>query len=379
MTQAASSSNKQKSGLGASLRGIIPRNKRRESEQKQPLEQRLAYRDELIERLASKEKDASDLHQQIARLRVSQGQARTEVAGFEASMQREARNGGEARSKARHDAAKAELRSLSARIADRESRFDSTHKEIESLRREIQDISQGASIDEVKAHLEALADQRATVDHLEELVRDMQARPAPEDFGDDELDALQQAREELLADIALGTAKQDELVALDGQIAEILDDSEGHQADAMSRVRDYRQTLNGLTHRLSVAKGRYDELANKTPEVIEQLLIARAGSVYEEYRRQAGALMESFHQLQGLQRLLSAAVPESQVSLLTSCWPLLFIPAAGSSLTAGQEIEHLYRGKDERQEGILEEDRQRAFSELAALGVEKIFESDGEV
>lgn len=377
MAKAASSSSKPKSGLGASLRGIIPRNRERKPEQKESLEQRLEYRDGLVERLASKEKEAGDLRDQLARLRISQRNARDEVSGWKATVAQETRGGGQAHSKPRLDAAEAELRSVTARIEDRESRFQAVREEIEDPRQQIQLISQGASVEEVKAHLSALVDQEAQIAHLEGLIGDMEARSVPDDFGDGELDALQQSREDLLADIAAGIAQRDELEALDAQIAEILDDTEGQQAEALSEVRDHRQTVAGLERRLSAAKARHAELSAHTPKVIEQLLIARAAGVYQQYRRQAEALMESYHQLQGLQELLVSAVPQSKVRLLSPRWPNLFIPSVGASVEHGQEAEHLCSGREERQKGILLEDAERALSGLAVVGVSELFGRGG--
>ncbi|MCG6659303.1 hypothetical protein HOP52_16210 [Halomonas campisalis] len=340
-----------KNVLGKALSSLMPKTRKSvDSISQAPLslKERLAYRIELKEQLASTELEAGRVHERINQQCIKQRQVHDELAGLTARAESSSR-GSYPGLEGQLKAAKAELSRLKERITTDKHHRQQLHGEIGALRQGIQQLSQGAALEEVREHQKALQAAEAEMVRFEALVRDAQAAPTLERTDDDALDALQQTREDLLADIATGEAKPEELAALDAEIQEILSDSDGHQASALSQERNNAQTLAGLKRRLSAVQARLEALKAQTPEVIEQLLIARAEAAAEEYLAHAQALQLSCRQLQGIAELLTSAVPgASKAQLLSGGWPLLMIPTL--PLQALREANHTDAGRDiERQ------------------------------
>lgn len=354
-----------KAGLGEYLRSILPQVKRKHPEQQHALELRLARRNQLVQQLSNKKQEASGIGDELNRLRFALNVARGSARGWETAQGENAKH--------RLTAADADQERLTAQIEEEEARLSVARDEIEGLQKSIQDATQGASVDEVKAYLSVLQAQLSQIAQLEGLIRESESQVSPVDSGEEELAALQQAREDLLADIAAGNAKREQLDALDAQVSEILSSNAGQQAEAKTKERDHLQTLAGLRRRLSAAQDRHAELLNQNPAVIEQLLIAQAASVYEHYVATAEALMTSFHQLQGLQEVLMVAVPESRVRLLSPAWPRLLIPSASGSVSPNHAGEHLYIGSEACHKEVIRVDRQRALAALTDAGVAETF------
>lgn len=367
MVRATSSSSKSKNGLIEYLRGITSRNKDSKPDKGGVLEQRFAHVDALSEQLANKQAEANEAAQRLGELRSELQDARNTVDGYRVRAS-------DANSKSRLDAAESELNRVVADIEPQEERLNSLRSEIENLHNKIQSLSQGASIDDVKAYLSTLIEQRALVTHLEELVRNTEASQAPNSVDAEELSAFQQAREELLADIAAGAAKPEDLEALDAQAEGFLSESAGRQEEAQNAARNHQQTLAGLTRRLAAAKERYAELVGRMPQVIEQLLIARAADTYEQYKAASEALMTSYRRLQGLQEVLAVAVPQSKIRLLSPRWPSLFIPSVGEVVAPNHGADHLHSGQSACQVKALQEDRQQVLKELVSNGISELFE-----
>jgi len=371
-----------KTVLGKALTSLIPSFKKTSDSTDQStlsLKERLAYRSELKEQLTSAEHEAGQVRGRTSRQQIKLRQVRDELSGLKA---REKGGSGNAYPGLEEQikAAETELDSLIEGISADELRLQALHSEIGALRNGIQQISQGAAVDEVKEHLQALQAAEDEVARFEALVRNAQAVPVQERPEDDALDALQLAREDLLADIAAGVASRNELAALDAEIQEILSDSDGHQATALGQERDNAQALAGLKRRLSAAQARRDALIAQSPEVIEQLLIARAEAVAEEYLANAQALQLSCRQLQGIAELLTSAVPgASKTQVLSGEWSRLMIPTL--PLQALREAQHTVAGNEvlySNLEIVSSEARHQARQEqlelLEALGLAALFQ-----
>lgn len=377
MVRATSSSNIPKQGFIEYLRGIASRNKDRKPEKENALVRLFAHQDVLSEQLANKQAEANAATQQLSQLRSELQSARNTVDGYRLRVSKEESGLSDFKdpnSKHQLESARAELNRAIANLEAEEEHLDSLRRKIEGLRREIQSCGHGAEIGDVKAYLAALAEQRTLIAHLDELVRNVEASPASDDVDAEELSAFQRAREELLADIAAGLAKPEDLEALDARAEGFLNESAGRQTEAQNAARNHQQTLAGLTRRLSVAQARYDELAGRMPQVIEQLLIAQAAAAYEQYKAAAETLMASFQHLQGLQEVLSASVPHSKVRLLSPQWAGLFIPSVSDFVATNQGSDCLYGGQAACQINALQEAHRQALVGLAEEGLAELFE-----
>lgn len=363
--------------LAETLSGLMP--KKASASSSLPLRARLARKTELVGRLSSKQQEANRAHQRIASGRVKQHQARDEAMALKATVERE-RSGNETpRSEGRLKAAEAALRSIGERVSADEHRLLELQGDIDNLRHEIQQLSQGAALEEVQEHLVALTVADEQVARFETLILDAQAAPAPDRSDDQELDTLQQAREDLLADIAAGDTSVDELASLDVQIQEILNDSDGHQARTLGKERDDAQTLAGLKRRLSAVQGQRDSLRQQTPAVIEQLLIGRAEATAQEYLQHAQALQLCHQRMQGIADLLTSAVPGTQVRLLSDQWQGLLIPSAplhafddASHHDAGRGV--LFSAREACHRGELKDAGSEQLEQLGAMGLSELFQ-----
>ncbi|MBZ0330855.1 hypothetical protein KZO25_11070 [Halomonas sp. ANAO-440] len=371
---------KPKRTLGETLAGLVPTSGKKNPQQKNlGLQDRLAARDKLHKQLESAEHEAGRLRDHVNRLRIKQQQARDAVGSWKATVTRGSGADREPRSAHRLKAAEAELQDISQRLAADEHQLLALQNQAKSMREQIDAMSQGATLDEVKQHLETLNSAEAEVERFEALIRTAEAEAEPATGNDEALDALQQAREDLLADIAAGDAKPKELEALDAEIREILEDGDGSQASALGQERDNAQTLAGLKRRLSAAQAHRDALAAQTPEVVEQMLIARAEAISKDYVKHAQALQLSYRQLQGVVELLTSAVSGTQVRLLSDQWPNLLIPSLPlrafdtvSQCDAGRGV--LFTGRQVRGADEVAQARTDELQQLDALGVGRLFQ-----
>lgn len=373
---------KPKRTLGQTLAGLLPTAGKSDARSEVlDLRGRLSTRAELKAQLKSIEQEAHHLSHRINQLRSKQRQARDAVDGWQAALNRENPNpvDGKRQSEPKLEAAKIELQGATHRLTRDENKLLALRNRADELREQIAEMSQGATLDEAKEHLEALNRAEAEVERFEALIRDAAASAGPVGDEDEALDALQQAREDLLADIAAGDAQPKELEALDAEIQEILEDSDGSQASAFGQERDTAQTLAGLKRRLSAITRHRDDLRQQTGEVIEQLLIARAEAISEDYVKHAQALQLCYGQLQAVAELLTSAVPGTQVRLLSEQWPNLMIPSL--SLKAFRDVAEpdagrgvLFAGRQARSPDERAKAHAAELSQLDALGVGGLFQ-----
>lgn len=379
-TTETANTDKPKRKLGDALGGLMPKKAPASTTPSLPLNERLARQQVIAKELPSLEQQASRVHQRIASARVKQNHARDRVTSLQATVERESTGKGEPQSKGRLKAAEEELQSINQRVTAHEHHLLELQSDINTLNGEMETlIDQGASEEEVREHLRALKHAEAEVARLEALIRDIQSTTSPDRSSDQELDALQQAREDLLADIAAGDAKADELEALDAEIQEILEDGDGSQATALGQERDNAQTLAGLKRRLSAVKSNRDALQQQTPAVIEWLLIAQGEGLAREYRQHAEALMACYRRIQGVADVLTSAVPQTQVRLLPETWSLLMIP--GLPLHAFDGADHHDAGRslfflasEARNRGELKAASAEHLEKLREMGLGELFE-----
>lgn len=372
---------KPKRTLGQTLAGLLPTAGKSDARSEVlDLRGRLSTRADLKAQLKSIEQEASHLSDRINRQRVQQRNARDAVQSWEATVKRENGADGPRQSEPKLEAAKIELQGATHRLTRDENKLLALRNRADELRGQIAEMSQGATLDEAREHLEALNKAEAEVERFEALIRDAAASAGPVGDEDEALDALQQAREDLLADIAAGDAQPKELEALDAEIQEILEDSDGSQTTAFGQERDTAQTLAGLKRRLSAITRHRNDLRQQTGEVIEQLLIARAEAISEDYVKHAQALQLCYGQIQGVAELLTAAVPGTQVRLLSEQWPNLMIPSL--SLKAFQDVADpdagrgvLFAGRQARSPNERAKAQAAELSQLDALGVGGLFKS----
>lgn len=291
------------------------------------LEARLSERNDVKNQLAGLQSERGRLKENINRQYTQLRQAREKAEGYKAAVARENSPDGPSYSHQSLKAAEQEISRLQKSIEEGDHRLNELDSQAATLQQRIEALSTGSSEQDVKAHLQALNKAREELQRLDELIQSTQATSHFDDSHDETLEALQSAREDVLADIATGDAKPELLHQLDAQIEEMLSDSDGSQVDAITQERNKHQTLAGLERRRSAIQARYDQLKAQSAEVTEQLVIARVEALSEDYLKHAQALQQSYQQIQGIVGLLTSAVPDTKVRLLPVQWASAMIPA----------------------------------------------------
>lgn len=291
------------------------------------LESRLSERNDIKSQLAGLQNERSRLNDNRNRQYIQLQQARDKARGFKAAVARENSSDGPSHSQQNLKAAEQEISSLQETIEKTDRRLHELDSQTATLQQRIKALSTGTSEQDVKAHLQALNTAHDELQRLDELIVSNQAISHFDEYRDEALEALQSAREDVLAEIATGDAKPESLKQIDAQIEDLLTDSDGSHVNAIHQERNKQQTLAGLERRRSAIQARYDQLKAQLTEVIEQLVIARVEALSEEYLKHAKALQESYRHIQGMVELLTSAVPDTKVQLLPVQWANVMIPA----------------------------------------------------
>lgn len=111
-------------------------------------------------------------------------------------------------------------------------------------------------------------------------------------------------REKLMAEIALGTASEDALKALDKQIAEDEQTVKSASITAKPLIDKARTIRAGLNSMLDSAKEKLQQLENKSIAIRRQFLIQEAEKTAAEYVANAQNLKANYLRLRGLEILI---------------------------------------------------------------------------
>jgi len=194
---------------------------------------------------------------------------------------------------------------------------------------------QATSVAEVLAHQDAIAasgdEERrlmAVIDTQRRIIDETRASLIEPPSRDGE-------RAELLAEIALGHKRQDDLEALETQVIERRQDFENACAEASPIIQRAQQTIDGLQHKVAGVKEHLAQLRAKTPEVLRQYMVGEAERVAAEYAEHAKAVKNGFLAMYGIEQLLYVITGKSPNILRDRD---LVIPAA--NLDACREFIH---------------------------------------
>lgn len=118
------------------------------------------------------------------------------------------------------------------------------------------------------------------------------------------INAAMKKREEILADIALGTVDAKELAAIDEQLRSATDTASESTEKMDETVIVARQTITGLRRKLEVAQEELEALKLAKIGAEERFLLAEAEKAGQEYVVTAKALSESFKRLLALNAIM---------------------------------------------------------------------------
>lgn len=152
----------------------------------------------------------------------------------------------------------------------------------------------------LRQHQQDTAAAQTSVTQLEQAIAAQHAKAAKQRAKAAAIAELGTQREDLLADIATGQDKADELKALDARLAQQKKDlaEQGTQAAI-------EQTVAGLTRKLDRAQAELTTLQGRRPLLLRQLLRAQAEALGSEYVAAAFALKAVHQRLRGLASMLN--------------------------------------------------------------------------
>jgi len=288
-------------------------------ERKKSAEQKLKY---LIT-------DASNTSVQLGAARHQLIEARQRVSSYSQSVERH-KDHPNRHSQYSEQLAEAdkEYQDLCEKVSTFEKRMLSIQDEREHLKKVIADCDTGASADELKKHQKDLDKARFEIVRLKTLIAEQEKILVDASHEDDEeLEGLQSRREDILASIVLGKAKQSDLDELDNKITNILEDAGGKQHESLEQYRQAFQTTNGLYRRLQEAEAHRDELENLSQGVVEQFLISQAEMIIADYGDHAKLLAEQFARLKAIDELLIAKTDQKSMRFISGDWYRMYIPS----------------------------------------------------
>ncbi len=198
--------------------------------------------------------------------------------------------------------------------------------QLEALEKKLVACDQDTSINQVLAHQQHIENAEMKVAELQSLIADQEEVGHHASEGKDPLDDLMVEREELLARISLGDAKNDELVNLDKKIAEIDEAFKKNQTQQMEQLRNSRQTVTGLQRRLEDETAELNRLKNMIPQVIEQFLITEAEQTAREYQELAHMLVDKIKRLAALDKMGTDIGHHHGAVFLHHKWKQTFLP-----------------------------------------------------
>lgn len=297
---------------------------------------------DLTSRMASKRQAESDLESlmqdnssvtvKLGSERHKQIELRQQMNSYRASVERDREKGKVSPYEERLRATEEEYQRCSETITKLEKRQLGIAEDKQSLEQLIAEADAGADVDEVIAHQNALAAARDEVERLQALISEQEESLDSLTLDADErLDALQERREEVLADIALGEDNQDELKSLDKEIESIIGDTDGSQREALEKYRHASQTVSGLKVRLQRQEEKLAELEAMSEGVIEQFLLDQGNKLASGFAKHAKQLIESFVRLKAIDELLMEKGGRNAMTYVPGDWYRTFIPAIGSA------------------------------------------------
>lgn len=150
-------------------------------------------------------------------------------------------------------------------------------------------------IEEIKAVQVKIADAGKGVNDLEAKLQEVESQQSPAHIAEASISKLQERKQDVQADIALGTGKQSDLDQVNKEIAA-----------AQEAIETHTQTVAGLQRKLEQANQDYAGLKHKKDVLFAELVRGEAEELHCEYMEHAKVLVSLFHRLQALANIYKA-------------------------------------------------------------------------
>lgn len=268
-----------------------------------PIYGRIQRKQEILERIKSIALELSNVSRQRNHAEYQLREAKNAIAGYS----------DERLEKYPHDRArKAEQESAAASMKDEMEKLTQQQQALTEERQRLEEVDlpqclQETGIAEVLAHQDRMKALRADAKRLEEAIAAQRQAISEAEACILQVQDRSARRAELLADIAIGEAKQADLDKLDNQTQKERQAHEESRAKATPIISQATQTIAGLEAKQADLSRKIAWLERDNPLVLEQYLMCEIGRASALYVTQALALKESFLKLAALEHLLNSA------------------------------------------------------------------------
>lgn len=265
----------------------------------------VGYRERIREKIRAAQAEKAEKSTKLNSWRESMRQARNTIYGY---TQDGKITGDEvdARYHAELSRARAAVSHLSEQIASAEKRCKTLDEEINSLKDALRTSSDGdgVTIDEVLDYQRALDDAQekanqiaAMTDEQEKLIREVTENMPTQS-------TLYARREDVAADVALGKATEEDLAALDAQIAQEEQRTEQTRSELLAKGERAHQVIAGLRRRQAEAAREVVALKAMGTEVYSMFLMTLAEEAGAQYMQYARNLIDLYGRLVAIDQAL---------------------------------------------------------------------------
>lgn len=196
--------------------------------------------------------------------------------------------------------------------------------EIGAIERQLGTFAEASDVKAVIAYQNRIDDAAGNIRRIEETISKQQIVIDGHGMARELLTKLEEARAEILGNIALGEGDESPLKEVDGKIER----ARNGIIDADRKVADAEQTIKALRRLLTEAVEKRDELEHGRREIIAHLIANEASRLGEDYRTFASELVEVLGRIAALEHLARAYRDNGKaVSFIGSRADDLMIPA----------------------------------------------------
>lgn len=209
------------------------------------------------------------------------------------------------------------------KLSDESERAQS---EILDIDASLADLEEDVLADEVKAHQNAVLDLAEKAEHLKELIEDHESSIAGAMEGLIDISPLYQEKEDLLAEIAQGSASRDALKPVEEKIAEAEQELAEQKAEKEKAASESRQIISGLQRKLKGVEEELTRLNGMTPKIMDLFYMKEAKSVAEEYQVLALKTIAALARLTALEKIIVSQGERESPVFLTGNQAQAFLP-----------------------------------------------------
>lgn len=183
-----------------------------------------------------------------------------------------------------------------------ESACRALNVEIATAERQLGTFAEASDVKAVIAYQNGIDDAAGNIRRIEEAISKQQIVLDGHGMARDLLAKLEEARAEILGNIALGEGSESPLTEVDGKIER----ARNGVIDADRKAADAEQTIKALRRMLAEAVEKRDELEQGRREIIAHLIANEASRLGEDYRTFASELVEVLGRIAALEHLARA-------------------------------------------------------------------------